>query len=659
MAGVSAAVLGLALSASLQASQAGASAPGYVPHSALIDGDSVTTADGIVDSSNNPISLEQYAAQQAGFTVTVVDGATWDAMSAADFAQYQVLIIGDPFCNFTSASATSNFTTWGPVVMGTAGGASAVGNRAVVGTDPEFHYLEGGGGAPPTDSNDPSTAGAEHLVEDGIAYAGGVSGATGVYFDTSCADQGSDLDVLNSLSSTGSGFTEDTSPPCGGSVQLIAANPVFATLSDNDIQGWGCSDHITFPTYPTDWQPLAVATDTASHPTCGTDPDTGTTACGESYVLVAGQGIVVTAPDLSLSPASDSAPAGGTHTVTATVTQDGSPLSGATVSFDVSGQNAGVTGTCSPSDCTTDANGQVTFTYSDVNGAGDDTINASVTIDSTTEHATAAMTWTASGNQPPVVDAGPAVSGLINTPISLNGSASDPDGDPLTISWSGPATCSFADATDPTTTVTCTTTGHFTVTLTASDGVNPPVSDTTTVDVTRPRGSRSCDGLSPTPVTTSFDPSTGITTITGTPGPDVIVGTAGPDHIKSGRGNDVICAGAGDDFVQAQTNDDVVFGQGGNDTIVGGRGDDRLIGGRGRDLVKGQLGSDVLYGDDGNDHAQGGKGDDNLFGGLGDDRLIGGPGSNSLVGGGGNDVCGSENDGHDTYKGCETKDPMS
>jgi uncharacterized membrane protein YgcG len=390
-----------------------------VAHSALINGDSVTTADGITDSSSIPISLEQFAAQQAGYTVTVVTGAQWDAMTAAQFAQYQLLIVGDPFCNFTPASATSNASTWVPVVMGTSGLNTTVGNRVVVGTDPEDHYADGGGGASPTNPADPTTAGAEHLVQDGITYAGGVSGATGVYFDTSCADLGSDVSVLNSLSATGTGFTEDTSPPCGGSVQLIASNPVFSSLSDTDIQGWGCSDHITFPTYPTDWQPLTVATDTATTPTCGTDPNTATTACGESYVLLAGQGIVVTAPDLTLTPATNSDPAGGSHTVTATVTQAGSPSSGQLVSFAVTGQNGGASGTCVPVACTTNASGQVTFTYSDGKGAGMDTIDASITVSGTTEHATASETWTAPTLTSTSVVTSLSGAGLSGTSISV------------------------------------------------------------------------------------------------------------------------------------------------------------------------------------------------------------------------------------------------
>ena len=364
-----------------------------VSKTALINGDSVTTADGIT-SGGKAISLEEFAAEKLGYTVTVVSGATWDGMTATQFAHYQVLIVGDPFCGGTPASVTSNASTWAPVVMGKSVN-HAVGNRVVVGTDPEDHYEDGGGGARPTNPADPTTAGAEHLVQDGVSFAGTVPGATGMYFDTSCRDNVNDVAALNKLSSLGTGFSEDTEPPCGGSVQLIASHPAFKSLTDEDIQGWSCSDHITFPKFPADWQPLAVATDTASHPTCGTDPFTKKNACGESYVLIAGADIAVTSQDLALSPLKGSDPAGGTHTVTATVTNNGKVSSGQVVTFAVTGTNVGAKGTCVPASCTSDASGHVTFTYSDVNGIGTDTINASVTIDGTTEHATATEEWTA------------------------------------------------------------------------------------------------------------------------------------------------------------------------------------------------------------------------------------------------------------------------
>src|SRR6185312_12232254 len=71
------------------------------PNTALIDAESVTTFDGI-EKGGEPISLEQYAAERAGFAVTVRSGEEWEAMTAADFAKYQVLVVGDPFCSETA-----------------------------------------------------------------------------------------------------------------------------------------------------------------------------------------------------------------------------------------------------------------------------------------------------------------------------------------------------------------------------------------------------------------------------------------------------------------------------------------------------------------------------------------------------------------------------
>ena len=154
--------------------------------------------------------------------------------------------------------------------------------------------------------------------------------------------------------------------------------------------------HMTFPTFPTDWTALAIATDVPTAPTCGTDVDSGAARCGEAYVLIAGSGIVVEAPDLALTPLTAENPVGTTHTVTATVTNpDDTPRSGVVVSFIVTGANAGASGTCVPADCTTTAAGTVTFTYTGA-AAGDDTINASITVDGSRQTATAAKTWVVS-----------------------------------------------------------------------------------------------------------------------------------------------------------------------------------------------------------------------------------------------------------------------
>jgi len=97
---------------------------------------------------------------------------------------------------------------------------------------------------------------------------------------------------------------------------------------------------------------------------------------------------------ISLTPAVATNPAGTDHTVTANVTSGGLPLVGQVVTFSVTGQNAGETGTCVPASCASDASGNVTFTYHDTNGAGTDTISASfVNASGATQTATATKTW--------------------------------------------------------------------------------------------------------------------------------------------------------------------------------------------------------------------------------------------------------------------------
>src|SRR5262245_66658931 len=43
-------------------------------------------------------SPEQIFAEAAGFTVEVADPVAWGAKSAADFATYRALVLGDPSC---------------------------------------------------------------------------------------------------------------------------------------------------------------------------------------------------------------------------------------------------------------------------------------------------------------------------------------------------------------------------------------------------------------------------------------------------------------------------------------------------------------------------------------------------------------------------------
>jgi hypothetical protein len=363
---------------------------------------------------SGPSSTEELDAVAAGFDVTVVDDATWAAMTAADFGQYDLLIAGDPTCGFVPPGLVASAPVWGPVVLGTAGGRTQAGNRIVIGTDPVFH--------------DDGSAARQAIVKEGIAFAGKQPSRTGMYLDVTCGAEFQAAEILtlvNAVSSPAASgaWTIDGVPPCGGNVSLIASVPgSFPTLSTAGLQGWGCSVHESFPTFKSDFSALAVATDTLTTPTCGVDPGTGLSACGEAYILIAGSGIVVESGSISLTPLDDSNPVGTDHTVTANVTSLNLPLLGQVVSFSVTGVNAGATGTCVPVTCASDASGNVTFTYHDTNGVGDDTIKASFTdAAGSLQSATAQKHWVT----------GPAD---IATTVTYTGPASVQYSDPLTMS---------------------------------------------------------------------------------------------------------------------------------------------------------------------------------------------------------------------------------
>jgi hypothetical protein len=333
------------------------------------------------------------------------------------------------------------------------------------------------------------------VISDGIDFAGAQPGRTGLYFDVSCAGEISQPGVAASMMaqlSAGTGtWTEDDVPPCGGNVAKIASTPKFDSLSTSDLEGWSCSVHESFPTFASDWSALAVATDTDSHPTCGTDTtvDPPVDACGEAYVLIAGSGIVVSAPNISLTPLTGTDPAGGSHTVTAHVTLSGSPVQGQLVTFTVTGQNNGASGTCVPASCKTDASGNVTFTYADGNGAGADTILASFTDSGgSTQQASASETWTAGGGNHPPVANNQSVTTPENTPVGVTLTASDADSDPLTYTvLTGPAHGTLSGSAPALTySPTAGYSGPDSFTFKANDGTADSNTATVSITVTAP-----------------------------------------------------------------------------------------------------------------------------------------------------------------------------
>jgi hypothetical protein len=351
-----------------------------VPRTALINGDTVT---------GKP-SVEQTITTSLGLRVTVVSGSTWDSMTAADFARYTVLIIGDPTCGTIAPSVISNRATWTSAVMATAGANTAVGNRVVWGSAPVLAR-----GVHP---------GADKGIRDGIAFAAALTPptghATGVYFDASCDAQpfGPNPALVDTLSRLSVGttrpWTEDPHPTCGARVSFIDTAAEFSDLATSDFAGWQCSVREAFPTFETDYVPIAISSDSPLASTCGTDTAAQATRCGEAYFLAAGPEVTAMDSEIALSPLTATNPIDTSHTITAAVKSaaTGAPLVGQLVSFSVSGANAGTAGECVPSDCKTNSVGQVTFTYIGTN-VGNDTITASFMCNPAIHTATANKTW--------------------------------------------------------------------------------------------------------------------------------------------------------------------------------------------------------------------------------------------------------------------------
>ena len=401
---------------------------GVTAPKALILGPSVTPGTA-TDASGK--SLEQQQAEADGFTVDVVTTAQWQAMTAAQFAAYQVLIIGDPHCDSSLLAppdgypygADVNQSTWEPVVM------SSGGNKTLIGTDPTFHNS--------------SHPGAATLEKNGIAFAGAVAGATGAYIDLSCAydhsANGTPVPLLDGLSTHGAGQFQVGGESgggtrlCAGDISIVAQSGPTSGLHHADLSDWICSVHEFVTKWPSDYTPLALAIDPAVPKTyAAKDVDTGADVSGSPYIMLSGGGVVISS-NIALSPKTATNPVGGSHTVTATVTKGSPPVpqSGKTVTFSIdSGPNVGKTGTGM-----TDANGQATFTYMDTGGAGTDSISATFTDDAgALEKDTATKTWTSSGPQVSIGD----VSVFEGTKTSLaefSLTLSEPSSSPVTVSY--------------------------------------------------------------------------------------------------------------------------------------------------------------------------------------------------------------------------------
>lgn len=218
---------------------------------------------------NSTSSPEILAAQNLGLTYTVVNGATWDSMTAAQFDSYKAVVLADPDCSDIShaQAAINNNTVWEPAINGPV---------VVIGTDPTFHDFAG-------------IPGAFHLIQDGISFAASGSGTTGAYVDLSCYyDNGLSnqaVTLLNGFVSGGFTVSSEGTPavgPCGSPVHIVSSSAALLGLSDSDLSNWECSVHEGFNTIPSGWNVLAI--DTAGQPIY-TAPDGST---GIPYIVARG-----------------------------------------------------------------------------------------------------------------------------------------------------------------------------------------------------------------------------------------------------------------------------------------------------------------------------------------------------------------------------------
>ncbi len=236
--------------------------------------------------------------------------------------------------------------------------------------------------------------------------------------------------------------------------------------------------------------PSTTPTDgwTSSDPACTfaspTSPATAVT-CSQPGTFT----VTLTADDGVNAPVSDSAQVVVTQTVPLTVSAGGvvtGVVSHALAlhgSVSDPGHTPTVAWTANSPACTfSDAGSASTAITCTATGNYVATITAD---DGVNPPASDAAAVTVNPDLPPSVNAGPDVSGSAQSAITVAGSASDPEGDPLTFHWtSSSPSCTFGDASQAATTITCTTQGNYTATLTVNDGFNPAVSDTAAITVT-------------------------------------------------------------------------------------------------------------------------------------------------------------------------------
>jgi hypothetical protein len=359
---------------------------------------------------------EGTAAASLGLGVDVVTPEQWAAMTTAEFAQYDAIILGDnrcgddpsgedPYDPYDSAqvleAALANLGTWVPAVTG---------NVFFSTSDAVYHANEGA-----------NESGAQAQVAKGVAYAAG-AGATGLYFTSSCYGDEAQawLGVLNAVSP---GWTATVSE--SDDIHVTGSAALLMGLDDASLVDYSDSVHNFVDSWASDFTVYAIATSggsvegaNANGGAAGAtlalegpyEAQDGTT--GAPVILIRGTN---TSPSHILLQDDQTHEVGQTAHLLATVTNPNLepvatalPVDGITVTFTaVSGPNAGkvVQGV-------TDSDGNVTIEYSSAVTGADVWQASFVDPDEFTETSNqVTVTWTTPAPAPEAVVVTPRFTG--------------------------------------------------------------------------------------------------------------------------------------------------------------------------------------------------------------------------------------------------------
>lgn len=241
-------------------------------------------------SATGGFAQEVLIATGLGFQVDVVNGTAWGAMTATTgapfdptkgFSAYRAIILCDP--NYVTSpsplnAAEINRSVWSPTVTG---------NVIIDGADFTWH------------ANYSPQAPAKTFIKNAILFATDDAANTGLFIQLSgyyqYAGPGTLVPVLDQLSLPANGPFKVR----GGTfnkIHMTASHPALTGLTDALLSNFSYSSHETFDTWPTDFIPLAIATDSAPIYTGGSPP-----MSGAPYIMVRGTNVTSLGGCLSIT----------------------------------------------------------------------------------------------------------------------------------------------------------------------------------------------------------------------------------------------------------------------------------------------------------------------------------------------------------------------